>query len=110
MEVPPNQPEGNQPGYVPPMEGQQPPQMSAPPGAGPDPQNYANYPRYFQQGSGPIPPGPASVRFAAIGEAWELIKKDMSPYILAMLILLVSSIAINFAISFPVQLLLMRPY
>jgi hypothetical protein len=105
MEVPPNQPEGN-----PPVGGNVPPEMS-PSSSGQAGPGYANYPRYFEAGgAGPIPPGPPGIRFAVIGEAWEIIRKDWSPYILAMLLFAVVSYAASFIVQLPVQLLMMRPY
>jgi hypothetical protein len=51
------------------------------------PTGYTHYPRYSFSGYGKVPPGPAVVRFAAIGEAWELIRQDLGTYVGATLIM-----------------------
>lgn len=80
-----------------------------PQGYGQQPPNYANYPRYFPGNKGPVPPAPAIVRFAAIGEAWELIRQDMSTYVLGLLVMGVVGYAIMAVIQMPMQFMLMNP-
>lgn len=47
---------------------------------------YANYPRYAPFGRNGVPPGPKTIRFAVIGEAWELIRYDFNLYSVAVLL------------------------
>src|SRR5579862_1040559 len=41
-------------------------------------------------------PPPMTVRFAAIGEAWDLIRQDWVPWVLSILVLIVGSYAAEF--------------
>jgi hypothetical protein len=69
-------------------------------------------PDYFQQPPGYVgAPGPspnygARVDFAAIGRAWQIISSDMGTWVVASLIIMIISYAINMAITLPFQLMM----
>lgn len=71
------------------------------------PLGYANYPRYLPANKGPVPPGPPVVRFAAIGEAWELIRQDYATFILAIVVMGAVGYGIGAIIQAPLQFMMM---
>lgn len=63
----------------------------------------SNYPRFYPTDEGPIPPGPPTIRFAAIGEAWNLIQQDFGIYAVASLIMVVLSVVSYYAVQIPLE-------
>ena len=63
----------------------------------------SNYPRFYPTSEGPVPPGPPTVRFGAIGDAWNLIQQDFGVYSIASLILVVLSILGYYALEIPLE-------
>ncbi len=66
----------------------------------------SNYPRFQPSNEGPIPPGPPTIQFAAIRQAWELIQQDFGVYAVASLILVVLSVVSYYAVQIPMEALL----
>jgi hypothetical protein len=69
---------------------------------GPPPQ-HSNYPRYNMPwqgpGTGAVPPGPPTVRFGAIGEAWNLVRQDLGTWAVAWLLFVIIYYAAIFVIT-----------
>lgn len=63
----------------------------------------SNYPRYQPNAEGPIPPGPPTIQFAAIRQAWDLIQQDFGIYAIASLFLVVLSVLSFYAIQIPLE-------
>jgi len=71
------------------------------------PTGYAYYPRYYPQTKGPVPSPPAVVRFAAIGEAWQLIREDFGTFSVSCLVYAVLAWIVGTIVQMPLQVMMM---